>query len=83
MKTKIRLIAAVLTISLLTISPLVLNAQGGDPPPPPSEHGTSGNVPGRGAPIGGGVSLLIILGAAYGGKKYYSYRKKLKHEMED
>ena len=74
-----------LTIILLTINILTINISLAEdpPPPPPSEHGTSGNVSGRGAPIDGGVSLLIILGAAYGGKKYYSYRKKLKHEMED
>jgi hypothetical protein len=76
MKTKIRLIAAVLTISLLTISPLVLNAQGGNPPPPPDEHGQSGNLPpGGGAPIGSGIGILLVLGAAYGRKKAYEIRK--------
>jgi hypothetical protein len=79
MKTKIRLIAAVLTISLLTISPLVLNAQGGNPPPPPDEHGQSGNLPpGGGAPIGSGMVILLALGAAYGGKKLFAVKSRKK-----
>lgn len=76
MKTKIRLIAAVLTITLLTISPLVLNAQGGNPPPPPGEHGQNGNQPpGGGAPIAGGIGILLALGAVYGGKKVWALKQ--------
>ncbi|MCK9447606.1 MAG: hypothetical protein M0Q41_01385 [Bacteroidales bacterium] len=45
-------------------------AQG--PPPPPPNHGQSGNQPaGGGAPIGSGLGILMILGAAYGGAKIY------------
>lgn len=48
-------------------------------PPPPNGNGTNPvvgeNAPvgssGGGAPIGSGISLLILLGAAYGGKKVY------------
>jgi len=55
-----------------------------NPPPPPGDHGTgSDQTTGEGAPIGGGVAMLLTMGAAYGGKKYYDYRKKLKNEMED
>ena len=43
--------------------------------PPPPDHSQSGNVPGGGAPIGGGLFILIGLGAAYGGKKVYDIRK--------
>ena len=70
MKTLIKTIAIPITIILLTIN--VSLAQ--DPPPPPG-HGTSGNVPGGGAPIGSGLLVLIALGAAYGGKKVFDYRK--------
>ena len=36
-----------------------------DSPPPPPSHGQTGNqVPGGGAPIGGGLFLLIGLAAA-------------------
>lgn len=43
------------------------------PPPPGGGHGESGNQPaeGGGAPIGGGLGILLALGAAYGGKKLY------------
>jgi len=39
------------------------------PPPPGSGHGQSGNQNGGSAPIGGGLFVLLGLGAAYGGKK--------------
>ena len=31
---------------------------------------------GGGAPVGSGVTVLVILGIAYGGKKVYELRKK-------
>ncbi|MCF8364766.1 MAG: hypothetical protein K9H16_03240 [Bacteroidales bacterium] len=43
---------------------------GAPPPPPPPGHGTGGNVPGGGAPIGEGLIMLVALGAAYGYKKW-------------
>jgi len=47
-----------------------------DSPPPPPSHGQTGNVtpPGGGAPIGGGLFMLIGLAAAYGGKKIYDWK---------
>ena len=43
------------------------------PPPPPNDagHGAKGNQDGGSAPIGGGLFILLGLGAAYGGKKLY------------
>lgn len=39
--------------------------------PPPDDHGGSGDAPpGGGAPIAGGMVYLVVLGAAYGAKKY-------------
>jgi hypothetical protein len=75
MKTKLK----TLTITLLIVGAtlITLNAKADAPPPPPPEHGETGNVPGGGAPIGGGLFILLGLGAAYGGKKIYEMRKKL------
>lgn len=33
-------------------------------------------VPGGGAPIGGGLFVLLGLGATYAGKKIYDYKKR-------
>jgi hypothetical protein len=48
-----------------------------DPPPPP---GASGAAPGGGqtpvgAPIDGGLGILLALGLGYGGRKLYDARK--------
>ena len=49
---------------------LVTMAQG--PPPPPSMHGKlSNSATGGNAPIGGGIAILLSLGAAWGGRKVY------------
>jgi hypothetical protein len=45
----------------------------GAPPPPPS--GGPGCWPPPCVPIDGGISLLIIAGAVYGGKKLYNNSK--------
>jgi hypothetical protein len=52
------------------------------PPKPPvtggsGGHGGSGDAP-DGAPLDGGLSILLLMGAAYGGKKIQSIRKKNK-----
>ena len=48
------------------------------PPPPPSGGGASGNnnVPGGSAPIGGGLTIMLILGAAYGSKKLLNWNSE-------
>jgi len=53
----------------------VFTALAQDPPPPPA-HGAGGNVPGGGAPIGSGLLILTVLGAAYGTKKFLIGQKK-------
>ena len=58
---------------LLTFATPVL---AGSPPPPPPGHGTTGNVPGGGAPIGEGLFILVAMGAAYGFKKWKSKDKE-------
>ena len=50
------------------------------PPPPGGGHGLGGNQgagPSSGAPIGGGLEIFLLLGAAYaGGKVYLSKREE-------
>jgi hypothetical protein len=42
----------------------------------PGQHGSNGDQPsGGGAPIGGGLIIIMALGAAYGSKKVYSMPK--------
>ncbi len=72
MKTIVRTIATLLI--LLTINLITINLYAQDPPPPPPDHGSGGNVPGGGAPIAGGIGILLALGAAYGGKKVWDFR---------
>jgi hypothetical protein len=66
---------AILTIAIV-LGSICLYAQ---PVPPPSGNGLNGNQPaGGGAPIDGGLSILLALGAAYGASKLY----KVKEEEE-
>ena len=54
------------------------------PPAPPAvsggaaNHGASGDQPDPegGTPLDGGLSILLLMGAAYGGKKIRAIRKK-------
>jgi len=47
------------------------------PPDPPEDPQSGGEVVGGGAPIGSGLAILLSLGAAYGGKKVWDFRRKL------
>lgn len=47
-----------------------------NPPPPPSGHGTSGNQAPAGAPIDGGLGILLLLSGAYGTHKIYKAKKQ-------
>ena len=71
-----KLIKIIITTAIFIFAINALSVQAGSPPPPPPGHSTTGNVPGGGAPIGSGVVILLVLGAAYGGKKVYDFRKK-------
>jgi len=50
------------------------------PPPPGGGHGQTGNQTGGNAPIGGGLFILLGLGAAYGGKKIHTLNKEKSNE---
>ncbi|MEI6888767.1 MAG: PID-CTERM protein-sorting domain-containing protein [Bacteroidales bacterium] len=65
-------------ITFLLILSIAVMADG--PPPPPPDSG-SGGTP-VGAPIDGGLGILLAMGAAYGGKKLYKARKDRKKEEE-
>ncbi len=74
-----------LCLSLIILVFLVLaKISQADPPPPPADHGSSGNQgPGPvGAPIDGGLGILLSMGIAYGGRKYYQARKVKKENEE-
>jgi len=45
-------------------------------PPPPDDHGQTGNQPPVGAPIDGGLGILLAMGAVYGEIKLYNARKE-------
>ena len=66
---------------LFTVTPTQAQSP---PPPPPAEHGVDGNSnPRGGAPIDGGLGILLALGAAYGGKKLYQAYKEKKESSEE
>ena len=74
-----------LILVLVAIMALPLLSLCDVPPPPPSGGSGPGPTP-VGAPIDGGVSILLAMGIAYGGKKLYTMRKekdKLEIETEE
>jgi len=60
---------------MFLLAPLFMLGQ--NPPHPNGGSGPSGgNTPvGGGAPIDGGISVLFVLGAAYGSSKIYQLKK--------
>ena len=67
----------VLIVFMMTAPFLVNNIFADDPPPVPA-HG-EGDLPGPlngGAPIGGGLLILLGLGGGYGAYKFYKAKKK-------
>ncbi len=80
MKKKIVL---TLTITLFLILPFIGMAQGSLPNNPPGPgggagHGSNNDQPGGGAPIDGGITMLMVLGASLAGRKVYQYKKNKK-----
>ncbi|MCK9422752.1 MAG: hypothetical protein M0Q38_09145 [Bacteroidales bacterium] len=79
MKNIIKFLALV---SLIVCAILVSKPIKANPPDPPSHHGETTNQAPAGAPIDGGLGILLALGAGYGGRKLYKSRKK-KEEAEN
>ena len=75
MKKTIRniIITALLIISPMLISNLL--AQGDPPLPGGNPYGQPGGPVGGAAPIDGGLSIFLALGAAYGLRKTYQSKK--------
>jgi len=69
-----KIVKNILVIAIITLAPLFIEAQP-IPSGPPSQHGTSGNQPGGGAPVDGGLSILLALSALYAGEKVYHINK--------
>ncbi|RLD40514.1 MAG: hypothetical protein DRI89_11850 [Bacteroidetes bacterium] len=78
MKKILKNIIKAFAIVLFVSTAYTVSAQ---PPPPPGgvsgDGGTQGEKLGGNAPIGGGLFILLGLGAAYGGRKVYNLRNKL------
>ena len=62
------------TAAFLMIGGIALMSQ--TPPPPPDNPSSGGGPVGGGAAIGSGIAILLALGAGYGAKKVYDFRKK-------
>lgn len=75
---KIKNILRVLIVILFVSAAYTVSAQ--PPTPPAGGDNTGSNKLGGNAPIGGGLFILLGLGAAYGGKKLYDIKKS---KLED
>ncbi|MCK9423617.1 MAG: hypothetical protein M0Q38_13575 [Bacteroidales bacterium] len=65
----------VLTTGLFVLATVLAKQTFADnPPPPPGGHGSNGNQAPAGAPIDGGLGILLAMGAAYGCNKLYQVR---------
>lgn len=76
----LKIVFVTLLIACLITFSTALLAQD-PPPPPPANHGGSGNA--EGAPIGGGLFILLGMAGVYGGYKGYKlYRENKKATAE-
>ncbi len=66
-----KLYILLLAFGLFISSPVFSQKSG--PPDPGSDPEISGDTP-LGAPIGGGTLIMLVLGAAYGGRKIYQMK---------
>jgi len=71
---RIKMKKTILT-ALIVISSIGLFAQPVPPPYAPNGHGNNDDQA-AGAPIDGGLSILLIMGAAFGAKKIQLLKKK-------
>lgn len=73
-----KIIKNILIFTLIICFSLVVTNIFADQPPDPGTGGPgSGDIPVGGSPIGGGLVFLLMLGAAYGGKKFLEFRNKI------
>jgi len=81
MKTRIKFLFLGVLMALFCSISFSVYADDPLPPTVPGDHGHAGDVP-VGAPIDGGLSVLLILGAGYGAKKIYSRRKEKEDDVK-
>jgi len=74
MKARKKFILLMILLAIITCCSLYTYADEPNPPIVPPEHGAAGDVP-LGAPVDGGLSILLLLGAGYGAKKLYSVKE--------
>lgn len=75
---KLRLFFALFSLFVL---PFLSIADNPGPPPPPGGGGPGGGGTPVGAPIDGGIGILLALGLGYGGVKLYQLKKeKTRHD---
>ena len=74
MKTIIKLVLLGISLMLCTAYPAICDGPG--PPTPPPSHGAGGNQDPQGAPIDGGLGILVSMAVAYGCKKYLQSKKE-------
>ena len=66
----------IILVSLVVVPVLFALADPPGPPPPGGNPSGTGNQ--VGAPIDGGLLILLMMGAAYGTRKIYNLRKEEK-----
>jgi hypothetical protein len=77
---------AIIVLLAISITGGQINAQTPPPPPPPNTgtnagHGLGGNQGAPGAPIGGGLEIILVLGLAYAGHKWNKASKETNEEL--
>ncbi len=76
-----KFIRITLILSLITFATMITLAE---PPGPPTDNPADPDNNGGpvGAPIDGGLGILLAMGGAYGARKLYLSRKEKKEEKE-
>ena len=74
-----KIIRSIIVVVFLLATPIFMSNVFADAPPDPGGGGPgTGDLPvGGGAPIGGGLIIMLALGAAYGSKKTFDAKKEL------
>lgn len=70
-----------IVVSLFSLMATTTFAQGPPPPPTGDPAGSQEHKIGGNAHIGGGILILLTLGLAYGGKRFYDVKKAQKEEI--
>jgi hypothetical protein len=70
---------AIILITAIVLCATAITSLAQAPPPPPSEKGTASNkAPGGGAPLDGGIYVVLALAAGFGAWKSHKALKKMR-----